>query len=1424
MPGNADRSVEQLLISMKTPTLLLLWALLPAAVIHGQTCVTPQYLGGFEGEPHDPVRAVPIHGSDGALYFTTWKGGWADDGAIVKVLPDGTRVTLVNFNRLNADRTPKAEPIGYLPETGVIEGPDGALYGTTQSGGNSTIGVSTVFRCTKDGVYITLGYLPGGSAVTPSRLTLGQDGIFYGVTTDGGSGNGTIFRVAPNAPGNYTACTISTITQFSGPAATITATEGRYPRGPLAQRLDGGTYYMYGVVAESGVSPSVTGRVFRFPIPAGPGAISPQSIGRLTGIGTLPEAGLTTGSNGLIYGTVSRNGSGSGGVFVITEARTLVAIHDFGTDGGALGTSPNTPVLYGSDGYLYGGTSGNSGRIWRMDSEGGDAARIHGFSGGVGGNGEDATGLVQRPDGSIWGLTAAGGSDGRGTLFNLSGGGRNWTHNAVWHMGLRATSTEGANPVGGFVSDGSLLYGTTERGGSLDNNGDGYGTIFSYNPATGQKATLFSFRNAAGALGFWPRAALLRLADGWFYGTTSSGGQAPFAGGTVFRWRPAAGINPAQFTTLAQFNGASASGAFPAGAQPESPLLDGGDGWLYGTTTNGGASGFGTLYRVSAAGGTLQTLVQFTGAGGTGKQPVGGLLKFTSQGQTRIWGTTFYGSQSTPDVGTLFAYNPATGVLSTVFDFRTGHAAGYGPAGTLLAHKGLLYGTCKFGGTGGRGTVWTYNPYDGAMSVVRAFDAPNTARHASYPLAGLTVGPDGALYGTTSESYGHFQPGDYGNLYRLSPTNAYSVVGTFTGFQTPLAPALPGANPQQGSLCAGPDGMLYGTTRNGGAGYGGIFRINPGPLVQTLAPRVTSLSTLTATGYINPNGVPCSRSLELISTSELATGGTPISLTRLELPTTATGNYALNFTGLSPNIDYAVRAVAGTSLCGDVFGEWVIVRLTGRSLWFGQQFGANVTNPAIAGEQADPDGDGWSNFHEWMQNKNPLRTDGILPLTVSRSNPVTGFLQATYTYPIARALEGDEFLQLEHSVDMSYWHAFGSYFDAAVQTTPATHTELFFENQGVVRRYFRATAGIKGWERIPTLFNTGVGDNRVTLPDNYVDPHWEAGAIIGGAGQPYGFAYHRNSQFGFPIFPAGPWYGDTATSGWLGYGPSLPGGAGNTYVYRTSFVVPWGVDPRTVAISGRMTSDNETYFVFLNPAGAFGNGNTFITGDGNYSQFGPEFLLTRGFKTGLNTIEFHVADGGAPSGFRAELNGTMGRAGRVAIPGLMNSGCTVIDSAPQTNGQSVPGVRLSTPTSILVTPVVHTSAGGWPVAAGGWFSETYCSAWMKPDSNGSHPAGDYLWERDFDLTGLDLSTVEIRARVASDDGLTILLNGMFPLPAIPVNFTGWTAFELPANLRFGLKPGLNTLVFRVNNAPFAGTNPSGLRYEFLQATAVPLSP
>ena len=234
-----------------------------------------------------------------------------------------------------------------------------------------------------------------------------------------------------------------------------------------------------------------------------------------------------------------------------------------------------------------------------------------------------------------------------------------------------------------------------------------------------------------------------------------------------------------------------------------------------------------------------------------------------------------------------------------------------------------------------------------------------------------------------------------------------------------------------------------------------------------------------------------------------------------------------------------------------------------------------------------------------MENSNPLRADSPSRLTSALRTTPFNYMYSTYSFRFPRALEGDEYLLAEESRDLSTWRSLRQVYDPVFATPPANFVVDYSDEELPYQRFFRARAGVKGTERIPTLYNTGVFDNRQVMPDNYVDLHWEAGAFIGGAWKEYGFAYHRNSQFGFPIFPAGPWYGDNSTSGWLGYSPTFAGGISNTYVYRTTFNIPYGIDPRTVAISGRMTSDNETYYVFLNSAGAIDNGNTLITGDGN---------------------------------------------------------------------------------------------------------------------------------------------------------------------------------------------------------------------------------
>jgi uncharacterized repeat protein (TIGR03803 family) len=139
-------------------------------------------------------------------------------------------------------------------------------------------------------------------------------------------------------------------------------------------------------------------------------------------------------------------------------------------------------------------------------------------------------------------------------------------------------------------SDGNF-YGTT-----LDDGANRSGTIFRMTPS-GVLTRLYSF--TAGSDGQWPRGALVEGKDGYFYGTTTSGGA--YGSGTVFRITPSGVLS-----TILQFDGFN-------GANPAAPLVQATDGSFYGTTANGGAYGFGTVFRLSALAPSLSIVSSGTG-------------------------------------------------------------------------------------------------------------------------------------------------------------------------------------------------------------------------------------------------------------------------------------------------------------------------------------------------------------------------------------------------------------------------------------------------------------------------------------------------------------------------------------------------------------------------------------------------------------------------------------------------------------------------------------------------------------------------------------------------------------------------------------------------------------------------------------------
>jgi uncharacterized repeat protein (TIGR03803 family) len=153
----------------------------------------------------------------------------------------------------------------------------------------------------------------------------------------------------------------------------------------------------------------------------------------------------------------------------------------------------------------------------------------------------------------------------------------------TWYKGFTTlhnfTYGDGAFPVAGVVFDTTgALYGTTYQGGSAVNQG----TVFKLDPAIQVLATLHVF--TGGADGGLPYARLV-FEKGALYGTTSSGGA--HGQGTVFKVDPTTHV----LTTLHAFSGAD-------GANPQAGLVFDTTGALYGTTSAGGSSNLGTVFKL----------------------------------------------------------------------------------------------------------------------------------------------------------------------------------------------------------------------------------------------------------------------------------------------------------------------------------------------------------------------------------------------------------------------------------------------------------------------------------------------------------------------------------------------------------------------------------------------------------------------------------------------------------------------------------------------------------------------------------------------------------------------------------------------------------------------------------------------------------
>lgn len=758
-------------VNKKWPTVLVGLGLAIGAC-HAQTFTTIRSFGILSNITGFYPQSPLVQGPDGTLYGACSGGEGSVRGTIFKVQPDGSGFTALKWFDYSIGR---GSPNGSMALSGSV------LYGTTHFSGSSDEG--TVFKMNTDGTgYTVLRNFTGTDGSYPSAGVILSEGVLYGTTWDGGtSRNGTVFRVNTDGTG-YTV-----LHNFIG-------SDGEGPYAGLA--LAGSE--LYGTTGSGGSSGN--GTVFRLNT-NGTGYAVLKNFGGTDGSG--PTATLLLSGN-VLYGTTQYGGSSNAGtVFKLnTDGTGYTVLYGFGGsldgEGPQAGLTLSGSVLYGT---TTGGGSSGGGTVFQLNTDGTGYAVLYNFD-----VSPDSVALfagLTLSSNVFYGTTTHGGSSGRGTLFTMTTDGTGYT------VLKNFTFSDAASPVDLSVS-GSVLYGTTSQGGS-----SGYGRLFKVNADNTAYTVLKDFTNSDGS----PNGAVT-LSGSVLYGTTSGS----FFGqwGTVF----AVNTDGTGYTNLYSLDGVN------EGAGPQLGVISAGN-TLYGTAFDGGSGGTGnagTVFAVNADGTGFTTLYSFTGCypcliNPDGMLPNAGLAL---SGNT-LYGTTLAGGSS--GFGTVFEVNTDGTGFTTLYNFTkrdpntNTNSDGNGPSGGLIVSGNTLYGTAFTGGAGGEGTVFALNVDGSGFTVLHSFvplsnGSPGTNRDGANPSAGLALSGT-LLYGTTR--VGGSAGG--GTVFMMNTDGTgYRVLHNFTG-------GLDGANP--GGLALSGN-VLYGTTKGGGGSLseGTLFKLDLSPRIS----------------------------------------------------------------------------------------------------------------------------------------------------------------------------------------------------------------------------------------------------------------------------------------------------------------------------------------------------------------------------------------------------------------------------------------------------------------------------------------------------------------------------------------------------------------------------------------------------------------
>jgi len=392
------------------------------------------------------------------------------------------------------------------------------------------------------------------------------------------------------------------------------------------------------------------------------------------GDGANPFAGLTIDSRGNLYGTTVHGGTtGYGEVFMLKRSGSTFTFNPlYSFTGGGDGAGPYARVVFGPSGALYG-----------TAAAGGDQGCHYGEWKGCG------TVFSLRPPATACKTALC-----------------PWTQSLLYTF---TGSPDGGEPQGDLKFDAAgTIYGTTVLGGIGPDKG--LGTIYHLSPSGGGWSEEILYQAPGEDIGGYPYDGVVFDTFGNLYGVFAAYG--PTGAGAVYQLTPS-GSSWSE-STIGGFLDANTDGNVPEGG-----LIIDQAGNLYGTTTNAGSEGGGTVFQLMPPGGSWTFSVLYSLANGPeGGTENGPEAKLAMDAAGNLYGTTVRDGKY--GYGSVFKLTPPYGQqnYTPLYDFCLDAPVcsdGAHPISNVSLHytNGVvdaLYGTASAGGSQGHGVVWEITP------------------------------------------------------------------------------------------------------------------------------------------------------------------------------------------------------------------------------------------------------------------------------------------------------------------------------------------------------------------------------------------------------------------------------------------------------------------------------------------------------------------------------------------------------------------------------------------------------------------------------------------------------------------------------------------------------------------------------------------